>query len=59
MSGELVDVDYVDCAGNPQSLTIGWNSTPHTYYVCVQAGSMVINELAPDGEVTNTGTPCN
>lgn len=59
MSGELLVVQYNDCAGSPQEITIGWNTTPTTSYICAQAGSVVVVEQGLGTSATNTGTPCS
>ena len=59
-SGELLTVDYNDCAGNPQSITLGWSyPSPNTTYICAQTGSVVIVDQGIGSSATNTGTPCS
>jgi hypothetical protein len=56
MSGELLVVDYNDCDGNPQTITMGWNGA--TQFICAETGSVVIVELGMGASATDTGTPC-
>ena len=59
MSGELLIVQYNNCAGAPQEITLGWSYPgANSAYICAQAGSVVIIELPPDGEATNTFASC-
>jgi len=58
-SGELLIVEYNNCAGDPQQITLAWNSTPQTAYICAQAGSVVVVDQGLGTSATNTGTPCS
>lgn len=59
-SGELLTVDYNDCSGTPQSITLGWQyPSPQTAYICAQPGSVVVVDAGIGTSATNTGTPCS
>jgi len=58
-SGELLVVEYNNCAGDPQQITLAWNSTPQTAYICAQTGSVVVVDQGLGTSATNTGTPCS
>jgi hypothetical protein len=55
-SGELLTVEYNDCDGNPQEITLGWNGA--TEFICAETGSVVVTEQGLGSSATDTGTPC-
>lgn len=59
-SGELLSVDYNDCDGNPQSITLGWSyPSPNTAYICAEVGSVVIVDQGLGTSATDTLTSCS
>ena len=59
-SGELLIVQYNDCDGNPQEITLGWQSpSAQTTYICAQTGSVVVVDAGIGTSATNTFTPCS
>ena len=59
-SGELLVVEYNDCAGNPQEIILGWSyPSPNTSYICAEVGSVVIVDQGLGASATDTGTPCS
>lgn len=58
VSGELLAVAYNDCNGVAQEVTVGWNATPQTQYICAQIGTVEIIDQGLGTSATNLGTSC-
>lgn len=59
LSGELVEISFIDCDGEPRTETMAWSNSVQTYFFCIQQGTLQIIELAPDASVTDLNQLCS